>query len=102
MFVLAVNTRGEEEWKQLKCVSTLADGKCDGCTGRPMAEAAGVCVGVKGMLASAEDQKKSEGDLSTAFDPKVCASSFKKGFSQSTGMLFSLWHKTLRLLKLHF
>lgn len=59
--------------KQLKCVSTLARGKCDGCAGRPMAEDAGVCVGVKGMLAARKDKKKKEERaLSMVFESKVC------------------------------
>lgn len=61
MFALAVNTRGDEELKHKKCVSTLADGKCDGCAGRPMGEDEDVCVGVKGMLAARKDQKKKKG-----------------------------------------
>lgn len=74
MFALAVNTRGDEGWKQLKCVSTLAGGKCDGCAGRPMAEGAGVCVGVKGMLAARKDKKKKKEEraLSMVFESKVC------------------------------
>lgn len=73
LFALAVNTRGDEGWKQLKCVSALAGGKCDGCAGRPMAEDAGVCVGVKGMLAARKDKKKKEERaLSMVFESKVC------------------------------
>lgn len=75
MFALAVNTRGEEGWKQLKCGSALAGGKCDGCAGRPMAEDAGVCVGVKGMLAARKDKKKKKEEeraLSMVFESKVC------------------------------
>lgn len=60
MFALAVNTRGDEESRQLQCVSTLADGKCDRCSGRPMGEDEDVCVGVEGMLAASKDQKKVE------------------------------------------
>lgn len=76
MFALAVNTRGDEGWKQLKCVSALAGGKCDGCAGRPMAGDAGVCVGVKGMLAARKDKKKKKKEeeraLSMVFESKVC------------------------------
>lgn len=68
-----------------------------------MAEDAGVCVGVKGMLAARKDQKKKKKKepYQRRLSPK-CVSSLEKGFSQSPGMMFSLQHEALRLLKLRF
>lgn len=102
MFALAVNTRGDEGWKQLKCVSTLAGGKCDGCAGRPMAEDAGVCVGVKGMLAARKDKKKKKKEpYQWCLSPK-CVYSLEKGLPRSPGVMFSLQCETLRFLKVRF
>lgn len=67
-----------------------------------MAEDAGVCVGVKGMLAARKDKKKKEKEpYQWCLSPK-CVHSLEKGFPQSSGVMFSLQCETLRFLKLCF
>jgi len=105
LFALAAGAGGAEGWKQARCASALADGKCDGCAGRPMAGGAGVCVGGKGMLAARKDQggkkKEKKEPYQRRWSPKR-ASSWEKGFSPSPGMRFSPQQETWGLLELRF